>query len=146
MKVRIKRIDQTLPLPVYKTAGAVAFDLIFREDATISPREIKRVPCNIIVETPASHALLVVPRSSMPSKKVGLIMPHSVGVIDQDFCGEKDEILLQVQNIGNDLVEIKRGESIAQAMFVKVEKAEFEEVQELAAVSRGGFGSTDKTV
>lgn len=143
MKVRIKRIDQTLPLPVYKTAGAVAFDLVFRVDETIAPGETKRVPCNVIIETPAGYALIVTPRSSMPIKKPGLIMPQGIGIIDQDYCGNDDEILLQLQNIGELPVEIKRGESISQAMLIKMERAEFEEVPELAAVSRGGYGSTD---
>jgi len=143
MKVRIKRIDRSLPLPVYKTAGAVAFDLVFREDMIINPGEIKRIPCNVIVEVPEGYVLVVAPRSSMPIKKPGLIMPHGIGIIDQDYCGNDDEILLQLQNIGELPVEIKRGESISQAMLIEMERAEFEEVPELAIVSRGGYGSTN---
>jgi dUTP pyrophosphatase len=48
-----------------------------------------------------------------------------------------------VQNISNEIVNVERGERIAQGMFVKVEQAEWVEEKELASVSRGGFGSTD---
>lgn len=144
MKVRIKRIDKELPLPVYKTAGSVGFDLITRETTVINPDELKRIPCNVVVETPAGYMLMVAPRSSMPAKKPGLICPHSVGIIDQDYCGDNDEILFQVKNIGKEPIVVERGEAIGQAIFVKVEQAEFEEVENIKEISRGGFGSTDK--
>ena len=44
MKVKIKRIDQNLPLPVYETSGSVGFDLLCREDVTINPSEIALLP------------------------------------------------------------------------------------------------------
>ena len=43
MKVRIKRIDKDLPLPIYETQGSVGFDLLAREDINIDPKEIKLV-------------------------------------------------------------------------------------------------------
>ncbi|MDA1292879.1 MAG: dUTP diphosphatase, partial [bacterium] len=93
-------------------------------------------------QVPEGHALLIVPRSSLPRKKA-LVCPHSIGVIDQDYHGPDDEILIQVQNISDEVVTVERGERIAQGMFVKVEQAEWVEEKELASVSRGGFGSTD---
>lgn len=41
MKVKIKRFDKSLPLPEYKTPGAVGFDLYVKNDETIRPREVK---------------------------------------------------------------------------------------------------------
>ena len=142
MKVKIKRIDKSLPLPVYETAGAVAFDLMARVDTEIGVGELVRVPTNIIVETPKGFMLMLAPRSSMPSRKPGLISPHSIGIVDQDYCGADDEILFQVQNIGKEPVTVSRGEKIGQAVFVKIDKMEIEEVEEVGATSRGGFGST----
>ena len=141
MQIRIKRIDLELPLPKYESGGAVGFDLITRETTTIDPGEIALVPGNVIVEVPEGHALLILPRSSLPRKKA-LVCPHSIGVIDQDYHGPEDELLVQVQNISSEPVTVERGERIAQGMFVKVETAEWVEEKELAAVSRGGFGST----
>jgi dUTPase len=48
MHVSIQRIDRTLPLPEYHTAGAAAFDLTARETITIVPGEIVLIPANLI--------------------------------------------------------------------------------------------------
>ncbi len=143
MKVNIKRIDKDLPLPIYQTEGSVAFDIASRTDLEILPGELARIPSNIIVQTPPGYMLLLVPRSSLPAKKPGLIIPHGIGIIDQDYCGPEDELLFQVYNVGKELVNIKRGERVAQAVFVKIAQAELEEVKEVAVASRGNFGSTD---
>jgi dUTP pyrophosphatase len=141
MNIRIRRIDQTLTLPRHESAGAVGFDFVTRETTTIQPGCIALVPGNVVVQVPSGYALLVVPRSSLPRKKA-LVCPHSIGVIDQDYCGPDDEILIQVQSISNTEITVERGERIAQGIFVKVEQADWEEVDDHGAVSRGGFGST----
>jgi dUTP pyrophosphatase len=141
MHVSIQRIDSTLPLPPYASNGAVGFDIVTRETTIIEPGTITLVPGNVIVKVPEGYALLIVPRSSMPRKK-GLIMPHSIGVIDQDYHGENDELLVQVKNFTNEPVTVERGERIAQGVFVKVEQAEWHEVTSHGAETRGGFGST----
>ena len=52
MKVKIKRVDSTLPLPVYETMGSVGFDLIARESSIVAVGSIELIPANIIVEVP----------------------------------------------------------------------------------------------
>jgi len=141
MKVRIKKIEKDLPLPKYMTKGSVGFDLYSREDVTINPRELKLVPLNVVVGTPLGYMFLLVPRSSLFKKK-GLIQVNSVGIFDQDFCGDEDEGMLQVYNITDKPSEIKRGERIAQGVFCKVDIAEWEEVDHMGGESRGGIGST----
>lgn len=141
MHVSITRLDPTLPLPPYASRGAVGFDLVTRVTTVIEPGAIALVPGNVVVKVPEGYALLIVPRSSMPRKK-GLVCPHSIGVIDQDYHGEKDELLVQVQNITDQPVTVERGERIAQGIFVKVEQAEWNEVTSHGAADRGGFGST----
>lgn len=141
MKVSLQRIDPSLPLPEYHTAGAAAFDFVTRETTVIAPRAIGLVPSNIIVKVPAGYALLILPRSSLPRKK-SLICPHSLGLIDQDYHGPKDEIFVQVQNVTDQAVTVERGERIAQGLFVKIDRAEWEEADLSASVTRGGFGST----
>ena len=44
MRVKITRIDKSLPLPVYETEGSVGFDLLAREDAAIQPKSIELIP------------------------------------------------------------------------------------------------------
>ncbi len=141
MQVKIKRIDASLPLPAYQTSGAVAFDLYSREDMTIAPKTIALIPTNLIIATPKGYMLTVVTRSSTPKKK-GLLVPHGIGIIDQDYHGEKDEIMLQVYNFTGQEVNISRGERVGQAAFVRVDRSEWEEVNEVKPNSRGGFGST----
>lgn len=143
MKVKIKRIDKELPLPVYETQGSVGFDFICRKDINIEPHQVRLIPANVIVETPPGYALFVVLRSSTPKKK-GLLMPHGIGIIDQDYCGPEDEVLIQVYNFRIEPVEIKRGDKIAQGVFVRVDQADWSEVDIVERKTRGGFGSTDR--
>lgn len=141
MNVSVTRVDRTLELPQYHSKGAAAFDLVTRETTVIEPGKIGLVPGNVIVKVPEGFALLILPRSSLPRKKA-LVCPHSLGLIDQDYHGPKDEIFVQVQNVSDKPVTIERGERIAQGLFVKIERAEFTEVDDHGAETRGGFGST----
>lgn len=141
MRVDIHRVDPTLPLPTYATPGAAAFDLLTRETTVVESRSIGLVPGNVVVKVPDGYALIVMPRSSLPRKK-GLVCPHSMGLIDHDYHGEKDEIFVQVYNVTEKPVTVERGERIAQGLFVKIDRAEFREVDSHGAPTRGGFGST----
>ncbi len=143
IKVNIKRIDKTLPLPKYETAGSVGFDLICREAAEIPPQSIVLIPANVIVETPPGYMLMVCSRSSTP-RKFGLMVPQGIGIVDNDYCGEEDELKIQVYNFTNKVVNVERGSRIAQAIFVRVDTAEWNEVEQMQSPSRGGFGSTDR--
>ncbi|MDO8621991.1 MAG: dUTP diphosphatase [bacterium] len=140
--VRISRIDPSLPLPAYQTAGSVAFDLSPRVDATIPPGEVVLLPANLVVEVPKGYVLLIAGRSSLPKR--GLVLANSIGVIDQDYHGPQDELRLQLRNITDAPVTVKRGDRLAQGFFVPVDRAEWQELQlkDVTATSRGGFGST----
>ncbi len=141
MKVKIKRIDTTLELPEFKTKGSIGFDLVARENVTLPAGEVRLIPLNIVVKTPVGYGLFLLPRSSTPLKK-GLLIPNGVGVIDQDYSGDEDELKLQALNFTKKIVKVERGERIAQAVFVKIERPEFVEVKSMSSKSRGGFGST----
>jgi dUTP pyrophosphatase len=140
MHVRIKTIGDT-PLPQYQTAGAVGFDLAAREHTTIKAKSIGLVPTGVIIEVPKGYMLHVGARSSTPKKK-GLLVPHGFGVIDQDYCGETDEILLQFYNFTDHDVTVEKGERVGQGIFVQVGVAQWEQVDKMKEQSRGGFGST----
>ncbi len=140
MKVAIKRIDKDLPLPVYSTAGSVGFDLFCREDTEVAPRRLGRIPANVIVRTPPGYMLLLTMRSSTARRK-GLLMPNGVGIIDQDYCGEGDELIVSVYNFRDEAVTVQRGERIAQGIFVPILRVSWDEVDDVGQ-GRGGFGST----
>jgi len=139
MKVKIKRVDKSLPMPEYQTSGSVAFDVLARERTEIPAKQIGRVPVNTIIEIPEGYMLLLKDRSSTPRKKNLLC---TVGFIDQDYCGEGDEIQLQFFNFGEDSVVIEKGERLGQAAFTRIDRAEWEEVNSMEKEDRGGFGST----
>lgn len=141
MKVKIFRKDQSVPIPTYQTAGSVAFDLSPSEDTVILPNEIKLIPTGLVICTPPGYMFLIAARSSTPLKK-GLVLANGIGIIDQDYCGPDDEIRLQVRNFTDKPVEIKKGDRIAQGLFLKLDQIEWEEVSDLSEKSRGGFGST----
>ncbi len=140
-KVRIKRIYKSLPIPEYKTKGSIGFDLYSRVDITIPPGKIERVPANIVIETPPGYLLMLASRSSTPVKK-GLTKPHGVGIIDQDYSGDNDELLIQLYNFTDQPSVIKKGERIAQAVFIQADRLAFQEVESMNNQDRGGFGST----
>ncbi len=140
LQVTIKRIDTSLPLPAYATAGAVGFDLVCREDTEIAPRTVGYIPGNVIVQTPPGYMLLLTLRSSTPRRK-GLLIPHGVGIIDQDYCGEGDELMVQVYNFREEASLVRRGERVAQGIFVPIQRVIWQEVDQVGK-GRGGFGST----
>lgn len=141
MSIIIKRFDKTLQLPEYEP-GAACFDLSCRLDITVNPKEVKLIPVNIAVKVPEDHALLIFARSSTPWKR-GLMLANGVGVVDPFYCGNKDEVQIEVFNFGEETVQIVKGDKLAQAMFVKVAPAYWNEVDSMPDEGRGGY-STDK--
>jgi len=142
MNIHIKRIDKSLPFPQYHTKGSVAFDLCARIETIIAPMKPTIIPLNLIVKIPKGYFLLLASRSSTPFKK-NLMVANGIGIIDQDYHGDKDEIGLQVINFSRQNVLVKKGERIAQALLVKIATAsKFVEKKQLNIKSRGGFGST----
>ena len=139
--VRIRRLDPSVELPGYATAGSAAFDLAASEVTTIAPGEVRLVPTGLVIEVPPGMFLGVFARSSTPLKK-GLMVANGVGVVDSDYCGPADEIKVPVINVTTASVEIRKGDRIAQGILLPSPQIEWEEVSELATTSRGGFGGT----
>jgi len=142
MKIKIKRIDKSLPLPEYKTKGAVAFDIYSRIAAKIKPQEVKLLPTNLIIKVPKGYFLLVASRSG--TFKKGLMMANNVGILDQDYNGPEDELNFAAYNFSAKPVKIEVGERIAQGLMIPVKKVCWQEAEKISKKSRGGFGSTGK--
>lgn len=138
--VAIKRFDGGLPLPEYKTKGAVAFDLYARKDVVIKAGEVGYVPLNVAVECPKGYFFVLAARSS--THKRGIMPVNGIGIGDEDFCGDDDEWKLAALNFTKKTVKIERGARIAQGMYVKFERAKWKEVKKMKAKTRGGIGST----
>ena len=143
MQIKIKRLDKSLPLPEYHTDGAAAFDFYARESTTIQSKTIAQIPSNLIIATPPGYMMLIAARSSLGVKK-GLMLSNSIGILDSDYCGPNDEILLSLYNFSDKPAVVERGERLAQGIIIKIERAEWNEVEKTDTPSRGGFGSTGR--
>ena len=100
------------------------------------------VPTGLVIEVPAGHLLGVFARSSTPLKR-GLMVANGVGVIDSDYCGPTDEIQIQVLNFTASPIAVRRGDRLAQGLFLPVARVAWTEVESSPrAESRGGFGAT----
>lgn len=140
LPVRIKRTSTEVPLPEYKTPGAIAFDIAVIEEKLLPPGELVFLRTGLIVCIPEGYGLVIASRSSTAKKN--LVLANGIGVIDQDYCGPEDELHLSVRNVGTEPYRIQKGERIAQGLFVPIARAQFEEVEELTGESRGGYGTT----
>lgn len=140
MKIKIKRFDKTLPLPVHKTAGSVAVDLYSRIDVEIKPKEIAYVPMNVAIKIPDGYFIMQAPRSS--THKLGVQAINGVGIFDRDYCGNEDEYHFAAYNFTDKTVLIEKGTRLCQLVLIKCENFEFNEVDVMEEPNRGGFGST----
>ena len=141
MKVRVHRLAPHVDLPGRATAGSAGLDLASSEDVTIDPGQIVLVPTGLVIEVPPGHFLGIFARSSTPLKR-GLVIPNGVGIVDSDYCGPRDEVRVQVLNITQSPVQVRRGDRLAQAILIPFVGVEWEETSQPAAPDRGGFGST----
>ncbi len=140
MQIKIKRIDNTLPMPKYHTEGSVGFDLYCRESIEIPPKEFRYIAQNLIIETPKGYALLWIARSGM--HKRGLMLLNGIGLFDQDFSGPEDEGKAILYNFTDQVVKVDKGDRLVQCVFVNCAIVDFEEVDVISEKTRGGLGST----
>ena len=143
MRLKIRRLDPTVPLPAYGTAEAAGFDLAAAYDMDVPPGGVVLVRTGLVIEVPTGHFLGIFARSSTPLKR-GLMVANGVGVVDPDYSGPEDEVMVQVVNFTNRAVQIKRGDRLAQGIVLPAPRVTWTEVNEIRPVARGGFGATGK--
>ena len=143
MKVNIVNKSK-YPVPEYKTPGSAGVDLYANIDEPylLHPLEKVLIPTGIFIALPEGYEAQVRPRSGLAAKH-GITVINSPGTIDADYRGEIKVILGKVTK-GEFL--INPGERIAQMVFEKVERVEWNIVDVLDETERGdgGFGSTGK--
>jgi dUTP pyrophosphatase len=141
MRLKIKRLDPTVPLPSYGTDESAGFDLAAAHDVTVPSRTIALVRTGLVIEVPTGHFLAIFARSSTPLKR-GLMVANGVGVIDPDYSGPADEVMIQVFNVTDREVRVTRGDRLAQGIILPSPRVTWNEVEEIRQVTRGGFGAT----
>ena len=139
--------DKGINLPIRKTKNSAGYDVEAAEDIIIPSfkKGIKPtlVKTGIKAYMMEDEVLILANRSSNPGKK-GLILANSIGVVDSDYYGNKDNdghIMYAFYNIKEEDIEKKKGDVIGQAIFQKFLIADNDEAQ---GERTGGFGSTNK--
>lgn len=133
-----------LPLPAYATAGSAGIDLLA---AIADPVELP-VGRRVLIATglklaiPAGFEAQIRPRSGLAANH-GVTVMNAPGTIDSDYRGELKVCLV---NLGQEPMIITRGMRIAQLILARVERLEWQPVEQLDGTVRGegGFGSTGK--
>ena len=142
--IGLKRLPhgEGLPLPAYATAHAAGMDVVAAESLTLAPGARHAVATGFAIAIPEGFEVQVRPRSGLALKH-GITCLNTPGTIDADYRGEVKVILA---NLGAEPFEVVRGERIAQLVPAAVQRAAFQEVEDLDATERGagGFGSTGR--
>lgn len=114
------------------------------------------IPLGVAIKLPDGYEAIISPRSSI-FKNYNIIMPNSIGIIDNSYSGNEDYWGCPVLAFGKG-IKIKKGERLCQFRIQLSQKATamqkiknlfynevgFEIVSDLGNMNRGGFGSTGK--
>lgn len=144
LNVKIK-LSRGMSAPEYATSGSAAVDLraALAEDevVTVAPGARALIPTGLSISPESSDVVAIVAGRSGLGVKKGVSLANGIGVIDSDYRGEIQVALL---NKGDEPFEVRRGDRIAQMMFMPVLTASFLPVDELDETVRGagGFGHT----
>ena len=144
VKVLIKKLDQSVELPVYKTTGASGMDLMafIKQPIKLAPSSSCLVPTGLSLAFSQDYEIQIRPRSGLATKH-GITVLNTPGTIDSDYRGEIKIILF---NHGSKEFIINNKDRIAQMILTPVFKIDLEETNNLPDTIRGkgGFGSTGK--
>ncbi|MBI5228849.1 dUTP diphosphatase [Candidatus Micrarchaeota archaeon] len=124
VKVRIEEKAVGAALPMYMTEHSAGADLCAAVDKglEIAPGDVAVVPTGIFLELPEGFEAQIRPRSGL-ALRYGITVLNTPGTIDSDYGREVKVVLI---NHGKNKFVVKKGDKIAQLVFAKVERAEFE--------------------
>lgn len=128
--------------PLYATPGSAGCDLISNEEVTLSPGEWAAVSTGLYLEIPRGYVAQVCPRSGLALKH-GISVLNAPGIIDSDYRGEVKVLLVNHDSLR---YTVKKGDRIAQLVFMPVVQAQLKLIGNLSETERGtgGFGSTGR--
>lgn len=149
LTVSVKLLDPDLVLPKYANVGDAGLDLVARVDVELAPAGGRFVmPTGIALAVPLGWGGFVLPRSGLAARN-GVTVVNGPGLVDAGYRGE---IMVPLINTDPQVpYAIKRGERIAQLLFLQVPEAVWEVCEELPPVPGGadgrgaaGFGSSGR--
>lgn len=117
-------------------------DLQCAQDTLIMPHKATIVPLGVNLRVPEGYETIIAPRSSTCLNH-GILMGNSIGIIEQDYCGNLDELGMVAVNFTDDPVTVEKGLRICQFKVVRaMPDVFFNFVGDMGSVNRGGYGST----
>lgn len=137
-----KHPQAEIQLPTRGSIHAIAYDLYSPIDVIIEPMEKQLIWTDIKAYFQPGEALIINVRSSMGKHPV--IMGNAQGWVECDYYNnpENDGNLgINLLNLGKEPYVIKKGDRIAQAMFIPFLVSDNCNTEEERV---GGFGSTGK--
>lgn len=141
MRVSIRRLDPSTPLPEPAVAGDAAVDLRAASGVSLRGKGGRAsVPTGLAIAIPPGLVGLVVPRSGLAAR-FGLTVLNAPGVIDSGYRGEIHVILI---NHGDTDFAICKGDRVAQLLIVHFSAPDWVAVDDLPMSERGpeGLGHT----
>lgn len=128
--------------PLYATPGSAGCDLIASDEVTLPPGKWAAVPTGLYLEIPRGYVAQVCPRSGLALKH-GVSVLNAPGIIDSDYRGEVKVLLVNHDSLR---YTVKKGDRIAQLVFMPVVQAQLKLISQMSETERGegGFGSTGR--
>ena len=117
-------------------------DLRAAEDVELKAGEFKLISLGVSMELPKGYEAHIVPRSST-FKTWGIIQTNSMGIVDESYRGDSDIWKMPVYATRDTVIH--KNDRICKFRIIEHQPTiEFDEVEHLDGVERGGFGSTGK--
>ncbi len=116
-------------------------DLRSAEQVVLKAGEFTLINLGVSVKIPEGYWMQIVPRSST-YKKFHIIQTNSFGVIDTEYCGDNDILMMPVYATTDTVIPVN--ERICQFRLVRDVDMTIEEVDKLTDPDRGGFGHSDE--
>lgn len=141
MKIKIKRVRDGVILPE-KLGKGDWIDLRAAKSVVMKAGEYMLIPLGVAMELPKGYEAIIAPRSST-FKRGGILLANSIGIIDESYKGDNDEWHFPALAIRDTTILVN--ERICQFRIIKHQpEIEFEVVDSLGNVNRGGLGSTGR--
>lgn len=137
-QIKVKKLRPDAIIPKYAHPGDAGMDFFSPDDYIIPPKKRQLIKTGISLELPEGYVSIIKGKSGLALNKGIAILG---GVIEYTYRGEYGVIAL---NTGDEEIQIKKGDKIAQLLIMPIATAEMEETDKLSETSRGtgGFGST----
>lgn len=140
--IKIKYFTDKIEKLCYIEGKSDWIDLRCAEDIELRAGEFKLIPLGVAMALPEGYEAHIVPRSST-FKNFGIIQTNHQGVVDCSYSGDNDQWHMPVYALRD--TKIHTNDRICQFRIMENQpKIQFEQVEFLGGMDRGGFGSTGK--